>query len=114
MIDFSDNNFEQPDLFNEKRLNQNYRTLGPTTSKLAGNEVRKSGKASKQIHIIEYLVIKYPGKSSKQLEKLSKIKEPLRFRLTHTQIGKRVNESKIVKYDESKILKDGCHPLIVI
>jgi len=113
MKDFTDHKFEQPDLFNGKRLAQNYRHSDPPSSKLAGEEIRRSGKANSQHHVLEYLVTKYNGRTSKQIEALALHNEPLLLRLTHTQIGKRVGESEVVEYDKSKITEDGCHRIIL-
>ena len=113
-MDFTDHKFEQPDLFMDKPiLHQNYRHKDPESSKQAGIEIRRSGKANTQMHVLEYLVGKYPGKSSKYLERIAIEKEPLLLRLTHNQMARRVGESELVEYDKSVMTLDNCHPIIL-
>jgi len=109
--DFTDHKFKQDTLFGDKKLNQNFRHSDPPSSKLAGETIHRSGKSNSQRHVLEYLVRKYPGKTSKELESLAIQKEPLLLRLTHTQIGKRVHEMDLVVYDTSVIKLDNCHPI---
>lgn len=110
--DFTDHKFEQPDFFDEKRLPQNYRNTDPITSKEAGINIRRSGKANSQKIVLEYLARKYEGLTTKQIEVLAIQNEPESLRLTHSQMARRVKENEIVFYDETKKV-DGCHPLSV-